>query len=139
MQIKPVNFFLFHAFIIAMSLMVMHQGAFANEKDLLPVQQNRKLLKLNGAVSSMLEEKWVLKTDTAIYATTSFVSLDSNFIMTRSEAAGFDKTGSILNLKTVTLVDARENITKDSLRYFYYKDGLLAGIANLLENKKYQF
>jgi hypothetical protein len=136
MQIKPIKLFLFHVFIVAI-ILVMHQITFANEKDLLPVQQNRKLLKLNGAVTSMLEEKWVLGIDTAIYATTPSISLDSSFIMTRSEEAAFDKTGNILNLKTVTLVDAKDNITKDSLRYFYYEDGKLTGIANLLDNKKY--
>lgn len=137
MQIKPIKLFLFHVFIFATALMIMHQKAFANEKDLLPVQQNRKLLKLNGAVASMLEQKWVLKTDTMIYATTPSVPLDDGFIMTRSEEAAFDKTGNILNLKTITLVDAKDNSTKDSTRYFYYKNGRLTGISNLLENKKY--
>ena len=116
---------------------MIHQKAFANEKDLWPVQQNRKLLKLNGDVSSMLEQKWMLKTDTAIYNTSPSVPLDDGFIMTRSEEAAFDKTGNILNLKTITLVDAKENTTKDSLRYFYYKNELLIGISNFLENKRY--
>lgn len=109
--------------------------SFADEYDLLPVQQNRKLLKLNGDVSFMKEQKWILKNDSAIYSTTSSLNVDDKFIMLRSEEASFDNIGNILNLKTSTQKDEKQDKMKDSIRYFYYDKNRVIAIVNKSEGK----
>jgi len=137
MQMKLNRAVLLRIIIIFTCVSGLYNGVSANEHDLLPVQQNRKLLKLNGNVSSVKEEKWVLKLDTSVYSTATTIDVDSNFIMTRSEEALFDGPGNITMLRTISLVNYKDNITKDSSRYFYYKEEKLTGIANLLDNKRY--
>jgi hypothetical protein len=137
MQIKSGKLFWIPLCCFLVAFFGLQFSVAANENDLLPVQQNRKLLKLNGNVVSLLEQKWVLKTDTAIYNTTSNIILDSDYYMIRSEEASFNKAGDIQQLKTITLINPKDNTTKDSLRYFYYKDARLIGISNFLEGKRY--
>lgn len=134
MQIKPVFQFLSIVLILSGSFIV--SGVYAGEYDMLPVQQNRKALKLNGIVTSMKEQKYVLVKDTAIYNTVSLINLDDNFIVVRSEEASFDNIGNILSLKTSALVDAKRNRMKDSSRLFYYKNDKIIGIQNLSEGKR---
>ncbi|KAA5536804.1 hypothetical protein F0919_03800 [Taibaiella lutea] len=93
------------------------------------------MLKLNGNVIGMKEQKYVLTKDTAIYNTIGTIKLDDKFIIVRSEEATFDINGNILNLKTSSLVDVKRNKMKDSMRVFYYKNDKLIGIRNISENK----
>lgn len=135
MQAKPVIYILNTLLLIAgLSFCSL---LYADQYDLLPVQQNRKVLRLNGNVIGMKEQKFVLTRDTAIYNTVTNINLDDKlFIMVRSEEAAFDANGNILSLKTSALVDAKHNKMKDSTRLFYYKDDRLTGIQYISENRR---
>lgn len=137
MQIKPVFRFLNALLVLSGCFFVA--AVHAGEYDMLPVQQNRSALKLNGIVTSMKEQKYLLTKDTAIYNTISLVNLDEKFIIVRSEEATFDDAGNILSLKTNTLVDAKRNRMKDSARLFYYKNDKIIGIQNMSEGKRSDF
>jgi hypothetical protein len=133
MQIKPITAVQSIFFIIITCFSA--SAIYADEYDLLPVPQNRKMLKLNGSVIGMKEQKYVLAKDTAIYNTIGTISLDDKFVVVRSEEAAFDVNGNILNLKTSSLIDVKRNKMKDSLRLFYYKNDRLTGIRNMADNK----
>lgn len=134
MQIRPV-FYLRNMLLLLAGIL---SGLFvhADEYDFLPVQQNRKMLKLNGNITAMKEQKFVLTADTAIYNTVTDIALDDKFIMVRSEEATFNAEGNILKLTTSSLTDAKRNKMKDSTSLFYYKDGRLTGIQHISENRR---
>jgi len=133
MHIKPI-FSLRSSFLVLITCFFV-TNIHANEYDLLPVTPNRKMLKLNGNVIGMKEQKYVLAKDTAIYNTIGTINLDDKFVIVRSEEAAFDLNGNILNLKTSSLIDAKRNRVKDSTRSFYYKNDKLIGIGNTADGK----
>lgn len=122
--------------IIFLFLLISALKTSADEYDMLPVQQNRKTLKLNGAVMAMKEQKWVLTTDTAIYNTVSSIKIDSNFLLVRTEEASFNNNGNIQKLATYSFSNSKKDKTIDSIRYFYYAKDKIAAITNEAGNKQ---
>jgi len=111
-------------------LAVFPGKSHAGEYDLAPVPQNLKLLRLNGSITAMREEKWILAADTVIYNTGASLQLDDRFRMVRSEEARFNDAGNILDLRTSTLTDEKKSRFRDSVRTFGYEKNRMISIVN---------